>query len=167
MYPWISDHCVGRSGYARVGHDRGRDLARLPIPGEGGFSRSLRLCFAGRAGAHVALKLLFDANLSPKLVGRLDELYPDSLHVFETGLARYTSDETIWEYARTNGFTIVTADADFLDLAYSRGVPPKVVRLENCNYRTARVEILLRRHAIWIAELEQSSRATLVIRSTG
>ena len=63
------------------------------------------------------MKLLFDANLPPKLVGRLAELFPDSVHVFDTGLARYTSDETIWKYARANGFTIVTADSDFLDLA--------------------------------------------------
>ena len=114
----------------------------------------------------IALKLLFDANLSPKLVDRLDDLFPDSVHVFDTGLGRFTSDEMIWEYAGAKGFTIVTADSDFLDLARSRGVPPKVVRLENCNYRTSRVEDLLRRHAILTTELEQSSRATLVIRST-
>jgi predicted nuclease of predicted toxin-antitoxin system len=113
------------------------------------------------------LKLLFDANLSPKLVVRLAQLFPDSVHVFDTGLARSTSDETIWEYAGANGFTIVTADSDFLDFARSRGAPPKVIHLENCNYRSSQVEDLLRRHAIWIAELEQSSRASLVIRSTG
>jgi len=112
------------------------------------------------------LKLLFDANLSPKLVGRLAELFPESAHVFDTGLARFTPDRAIWEHARAHGFTIVTADADFLDLADSHGAPPKVIHLENCNYRTAKVEELLRRHAIRIAELEQSSRAVLVIRST-
>ena len=112
------------------------------------------------------MKLLFDANLSPKLVQRLAELFPDSTHVFDTGLACFTSDEAIWEYAREHGFAVVTADSDFLDLANSRGAPPKVVRLENCNYRTSRVEELLRRHAILIAELEQSTQATLVIRNT-
>ena len=111
------------------------------------------------------MKLLFDANLSPKLVGLLAELFPDSAHVFETGLARFTSDETIWEYARENRFTIVTADFDFIGLAASRGTPPKVVHLESCNYRTSRVAALLRRHAISIAELEQSPRATLIIRN--
>jgi len=65
------------------------------------------------------LKLLFDANLSPKLAGRLAELFPDSVHVSDTPFAR-----------------------------------------------TARVEELLRRHAIRIAELEQSPRPVLVIRST-
>jgi predicted nuclease of predicted toxin-antitoxin system len=112
------------------------------------------------------LKLLFDANLSPKLVGRLAELFPDSVHVFDTGLARFTSDEVIWEFAGGHGFVIVTADSDFLELAALRGAPPKVVRLENCNYRTSHAEALLRRHAILIAELEHSERTVLVIQST-
>jgi predicted nuclease of predicted toxin-antitoxin system len=109
------------------------------------------------------LKLLFDANLSPRLVSRLRELFPDSAHIFHTGLARYTSDETIWEYARINGFVIVTADADFLDLAAVRGAPPKIVRLENCNYRTSQIEELIRRNAILISELEHSDRRVLIL----
>jgi predicted nuclease of predicted toxin-antitoxin system len=112
------------------------------------------------------LKLLFDANLSPKLPRRLAELFPDSTHVFDTGLAQLTSDEAIWAYARDNGFVIVTADADFLSLARDQGSPPHVVLLENCNYRTARVEELLRTHAVRIAELTNSWRAVLVIRNT-
>ncbi len=94
------------------------------------------------------------------------ELFPDSVHIFATGLARFTSDERIWSYAGANGFSIVTADSDFLELARSRGSPPKVIRLENCNYRTSQVEDLLRRHAIRIAELEHSSRVILVVRSS-
>lgn len=94
------------------------------------------------------MKLLFDANLSPKLVDRLAELFPGSAHVFETGLERMTSDEGIWEYAGAGGFTIVTADSDFIGLARSRGAPPKVVQLANCNYRTAEVEKQLRRNAV-------------------
>lgn len=67
--------------------------------------------------------------------------------------------------AKDNGFAIVTADADFLNLANERGAPPKVVRLENCNYRTSRVEELLRRNAVRITELERSSRAVLIVRN--
>jgi predicted nuclease of predicted toxin-antitoxin system len=74
---------------------------------------------------------LFDANLSPRLVGRLAVLFPGSAHVFEIGLDRFKTDEQIWTYAGTNGFTIVMADSDFLWLAESRGAPPKVIRLQN------------------------------------
>ena len=88
-----------------------------------------------------------------------------SPHVFDTGLARSTPDETIWEYARANLLTIVAADSDFLDLAQSRGTPPKIIRLENCNYRTSRVEAVLGRNAIRIAELEQTELPVLIIRN--
>jgi predicted nuclease of predicted toxin-antitoxin system len=33
------------------------------------------------------MKLLFDQNLSPRLVNRLSDLYPDSNHVYLLGLA--------------------------------------------------------------------------------
>jgi len=112
------------------------------------------------------LKLLFDANLSPKLVSRLAELFPSSTHVFDTGLGQVTPDEKIWEYARDNGYTIVTADSDFLEIARFRGAPPSIVRIENCNYRTSQVEALLRRHAIAIAALERSARSVLILRNT-
>ena len=98
------------------------------------------------------MKLLFDANLSPRLIPKLTELFPGSIHVFDTDLVRYTPDETIWEYARSGGYTIVTADSDFVQIAERRGVPPGVVRLENCNYRTARVEELIRRNAVRITD---------------
>jgi predicted nuclease of predicted toxin-antitoxin system len=59
----------------------------------------------------------------------------------------------------------VTADSDFLDLAERRGAPPKIVRLENCNYRTALVESLIRQNAVRIAELERSARTVLIVRN--
>jgi predicted nuclease of predicted toxin-antitoxin system len=54
------------------------------------------------------LKLLFDANLSPKLVRRLADLFPGLAHVIDTGLAQFTLNTVIWDYAALNGFTIVT-----------------------------------------------------------
>ena len=47
-----------------------------------------------------------------RAVTALAALFPDSIHVFDTGLARFTSDEAIWEFARNNGFVIVTADSE-------------------------------------------------------
>jgi predicted nuclease of predicted toxin-antitoxin system len=43
------------------------------------------------------VKLLFDANLSPKLLKRLADLFPALVHVFDTGLGRFTPDVVIWE----------------------------------------------------------------------
>jgi predicted nuclease of predicted toxin-antitoxin system len=111
------------------------------------------------------LKLLFDANLSPKLAVRLSVLFPGSLHVFATGMEKFTPDENIWTYAAAHGFAIVTADGDFVRMAEKRGAPPHVVRLENCNYKTTIVTGVLRNNAIRIAELEQSDRALLILRN--
>ena len=84
-----------------------------------GFPGRLRLGGEdGPAAVVPQVKLLFDANLSPRLVTRLADLFPDSI---STGLDRFTTDETIWNYARLNGLTIVTADADFLRLSIDRG----------------------------------------------
>lgn len=43
------------------------------------------------------------------------------MHVFSTGMERFTPDENIWNYAAANRFVIVTADADFVHLSKKRG----------------------------------------------
>ncbi len=82
------------------------------------------------------MKLLFDHNLSPKLVFLLTEQYPGASHVTSVALDK-ASDSDVWAYARESGFTIVTKDSDFNDLVLMRGFPPKVIwlRLGNCTTR--------------------------------
>lgn len=53
------------------------------------------------------MKLLFDENLSPRLVTRLADLFPASIHVRDIGL-QAADDPSVWEYARRNGFLIVS-----------------------------------------------------------
>jgi predicted nuclease of predicted toxin-antitoxin system len=79
------------------------------------------------------MKLLFDENLSPKLPRLLSQQFPESLHVRDCGLKGF-SDEVIWAYARDNGFTIVSKDADFYQRSVLYGYPPKIVwlRIGNC-----------------------------------
>jgi predicted nuclease of predicted toxin-antitoxin system len=55
------------------------------------------------------VKLLFDENLSRKLVARPAALYPDSLHVADAGLLQ-NPGSAIGEFARAGGFVIVTAE---------------------------------------------------------
>jgi predicted nuclease of predicted toxin-antitoxin system len=66
------------------------------------------------------MKLLFDANLSHKLVALLADVFPESLHVRMLGLKTQV-DTAIWEYARHSGFTIVTLDSDFYELIWRPG----------------------------------------------
>jgi predicted nuclease of predicted toxin-antitoxin system len=78
--------------------------------------------------------LVFDHNLSPKLVDRLNDLYPSSTHVDYVGLGTAT-DAEVWSFAHVNDLMIVTKDADFSELIVLRGFPPKVIwiRRGNCS----------------------------------
>ena len=58
------------------------------------------------------MKLLFDENLSPRLVNFLSTPFLGSVHVRDVGLAQ-ADDEAIWTYAKDNGFAIVSKDSDF------------------------------------------------------
>jgi predicted nuclease of predicted toxin-antitoxin system len=89
------------------------------------------------------MKLLFDHNLSPRLVNRLADLYPDSQHVFMIGLDQ-VDDRVVWEYAQQSDFVIVTKDSDFNDLSIIRGVSPKVIWIRRGNCSTKQIEEVLR-----------------------
>ena len=92
------------------------------------------------------MKLLFDQNLSPDLPRAFADLFPGSLHVRQIGL-RDADDSVIWDYARQNGFAIVSKDSDFQFRSLLYGSPPKFIwlRVGNCSVKT--IQDLLRRHA--------------------
>ena len=102
------------------------------------------------------MKLLFDQNLSHRLPVRIGDLFPQSVHVLPAGLDR-ASDEQIWEYAKANGYSIVTQDADFAERSRIYGAPPKVVWLRCGNRTPQQIESILRRNAILITELDETA----------
>jgi len=108
------------------------------------------------------VKLLLDENLSQRLVPRLADLFPGSAHVVSEGL-RQAQDIAVWEYARSNAISIVTADTDFYELATTLGPPPKVIWLRRCDYPTARAESLLRGHAIRVGEFPNDLEQAVLI----
>jgi len=55
------------------------------------------------------VKLLFDQNLSRRLVGRLASVFPGSAHVVDVGLES-SSDEEIWSYAGAEDYVVVSKD---------------------------------------------------------
>ena len=71
------------------------------------------------------MKLLFDENISYKLVRALEDLYPDFAHPRDIGL-KTTNDRLIWEHAKNNDFMIVSKDADFYQRSLLFGPPPKI-----------------------------------------
>jgi predicted nuclease of predicted toxin-antitoxin system len=107
------------------------------------------------------VKLLFDQNLSRKLAARLADVFPGSSHVaLETECG--AQDVDIWQYAGSHGFTIISKDTDFDNLALLFGKPPKAIgiRLGNCS--TQAVEILLRSSVDQIVTFIENEDETLL-----
>lgn len=102
------------------------------------------------------MKLLFDHNLSPRLVQRLADLFPESTHIYTIGLEQ-VSDREVWDYAQHHGFTIVTKDSDYNELLTLRGFPPKVIWIRRGNCSTADIEAILRSHEADIQTLTNDS----------
>ena len=107
------------------------------------------------------MRLLFDQNLSPRLVRILADAYPGSSHVRDLGL-HSADDESIWEWARHEGFVIVSKDEDFHQRSFLLNHPPKViwVRLGNCS--TDDIAQLLKRRQDEIAAFEADAVAAFL-----
>jgi predicted nuclease of predicted toxin-antitoxin system len=108
------------------------------------------------------VKLLFDANLSPRLIALLHDAFPGSVHVFELGHLA-ADDLSIWGYARENGLTIVSKDSDFHRMSFVFGAPPKVIWLRVGNCTTRVIEDLLRAHKPDVELFATSNEAAFLI----
>ena len=105
------------------------------------------------------MKLLFDENLSHKLVG-------NCAHVRNTGLPT-AEDRQIWDHARTQGLAIVSKDTDFRERSYVEGFPPKIIWLDVGNAGTVAIAELLRRERQRIERFENQEETSLLILSIG
>ena len=108
-------------------------------------------------------RLLFDENLSPRLVTALADLFPGSVHVRDVALSR-ADDAEVWAFARKDGLTIVTKDGDFHQMSFMRGAPPKVVWVRVGNCTTDQMIRLIRRRSPSISDFaDRAEEAILVI----
>ncbi len=108
------------------------------------------------------MKLLFDQNLSPRLVALLSDLYPDSTHVSEINLD-LAEDFEVWNYAGEHGYLIVSKDSDFNEISLQRGFPPNVVWIRRGNCPTKEIEQILRQQHELINQLEESQSAGILL----
>ncbi|MDR1951316.1 MAG: DUF5615 family PIN-like protein [Bacteroidales bacterium] len=84
------------------------------------------------------MKLLFDQNISFRVLRLLPDSFSDCCHVRSVGL-NDRNDAEIWQYAKKNDYAIVTFDADFFDLATLNGFPPKIIWLRTGNLTTPEI----------------------------
>jgi predicted nuclease of predicted toxin-antitoxin system len=108
------------------------------------------------------VKLLFDENLSPKLIQALDSEYPGSAHVRTLDLQGAT-DDVIWQRARQEGYAILSKDNDFRQLSFLHGGPPKVIWLSVGNAGTEAILRFLRSQHAQIHAFETDAEASLLV----
>ena len=107
------------------------------------------------------MKLLFDQNLSHRLVHALQGLFAGSQHVRLLGLAE-ADDRVIWEHAKAHGLVIVTQDSDFPDWNKFLGSPPKIVWLRCGNATVDEIERKLKQSAGRIFAMETDPDVEIV-----
>jgi predicted nuclease of predicted toxin-antitoxin system len=108
------------------------------------------------------MKLLFDENLSAKLVNLLTSEFPDSSHV-ELLKLRGSTDTTLWELAKQQDYTIVSKDNDFRQRAFLLGPPPKVIWLSIGNSRTSEIVKILKQNSSTIQSFSEKVEEGLLI----
>ncbi len=109
------------------------------------------------------MKLLLDENLSRRIVPFLQTAFPGSSQVALLNLEG-ASDTEIWQYAKDNGFVIVSRDSDFQERSLVTGHPPQVVWLKIPNRsKTIVLNILLDHHTEIEQALIEQNRACVEI----
>jgi predicted nuclease of predicted toxin-antitoxin system len=91
------------------------------------------------------MKLLFDQNISHRILIYIQDTFPKAKQVRQLGLENAT-DKEIWEYAKENNYTVVSFDGDFYDFTLVWGHPPKIIWLRTFNQTTSHVAEMLRKH---------------------
>jgi predicted nuclease of predicted toxin-antitoxin system len=107
------------------------------------------------------MKLLFDENLSPKMVMVLADVFPDSAHVDRIGLGG-GSDDDVWCYAKENSFMIVSKDSDFYEKSILYGHPPKVILIKRGNCNNRQIQLILRNKKEVITEFYQNDDVSFI-----
>lgn len=101
------------------------------------------------------MKLLFDQNISPKIVRQIEPYFPDSKQVRHLGLEDAT-DDMIFNFAKIHNYAVVTFDSDFVDLNVVRGIPPKIIWLKTGNLTTKSISELLQKNMATIHDFLES-----------
>jgi predicted nuclease of predicted toxin-antitoxin system len=74
------------------------------------------------------------------------------------------TDQEIWDFAKDNGYAIVSKDADFHHMSFTFGAPPKTIWLKLGNCSTRQIAVCISRNLSAIAAfLDENDSALMVI----
>jgi predicted nuclease of predicted toxin-antitoxin system len=102
------------------------------------------------------MKLLFDQNISFRIIKKVNDFLPFASQVRLLGLEN-AKDFEIWEYAKVNDYTIITFDTDFFDMSILKGTPPKVIWLRLGNTTTDNLVACLKKNLDLIKEFIENT----------
>jgi predicted nuclease of predicted toxin-antitoxin system len=88
------------------------------------------------------MRLLFDQNISHRILQILPEKFQGSTSIKQEGLIN-APDRQVWDHARKNNYVIVTQDSDFNDLNLLNGFPPKIIWIRTGNLSTKAIRNIL------------------------
>lgn len=108
------------------------------------------------------MRLLVDENISWRLKRSLPQW--DILPANEITSTSKITDTSIWQYAKTNNYTILTFDEDFVELHNLNSYPPKIVWLRMGNVTTQEIaQRLIQLQTTLIGFIEDSDSGVLEI----
>lgn len=111
------------------------------------------------------MTLLFDENLSDRIIDEVADIFPESTHVKHLGLTG-TEDVQIWDYAKERGFSLVSKDTDFYQRAVVFGHPPKLIWIRAGNCPTEWVSKTLRNeHEVIRQFIANATQSVLILGS--
>jgi predicted nuclease of predicted toxin-antitoxin system len=109
------------------------------------------------------MKILFDQNISNRIVAKLSATMPDSTHIKSVGLTD-ASDYEIFMYAREQGYDVVVSrDDDLIKLVNQFGHPPKIIHLRTGNANTNSLAAILNKHKDAIIEFITDTNQSILI----
>ncbi|ELS05008.1 hypothetical protein Xen7305DRAFT_00047460 [Xenococcus sp. PCC 7305] len=108
------------------------------------------------------VKLLLDENLSDKIIPKIIDLFPNSVHVKTLGLTN-TDDLIIWDYAKENDYVIISKDSDFHQRSILFGHPPKFIYLRIGNSPTSKIVNILRDNFDIVTQFNNSQSESILV----
>ena len=97
------------------------------------------------------MKFIVDAQFPRRLVSQLREAGHEALHTFDLPLGNRTPDSVINELSITEGYVVITKDADFVNSFLLHQRPHKLLLVSTGNIRNSELQ------SLFMANLENSA----------
>jgi predicted nuclease of predicted toxin-antitoxin system len=105
------------------------------------------------------LRYLVDANLPYYFA-----LWQGKEYIYQRDIDPLMSDSLIWQYAKENGLTIITKDADFSDRILFHTPPPRIIHIKYGNLKLDEFYRLISINWKNISELSQNHKLVRVFK---